>query len=110
LRTSGYLCSSSGFCTRKIPGNGSREKHLVIEGPLDRVLQENQFCVAGMPLDQQHITLVYLCGGQQPGKWVHYMALDSTLQMARSIPAVGTLLQKELPRFGRYTKQEGWRR
>src|SRR5690349_12059047 len=63
-----------------------------------------------MPIDEQHIALVYLPCGEQPGEGADHIALDGALQVAGSIPVVGSLLQEELPTFTRDSKQEGARR
>jgi hypothetical protein len=63
-----------------------------------------------MPIDDEHVARLHLPGGQQPSKRGDYMALDSALQMPRSITLVGSLLQQELSSFTRYSKLKGTRR
>jgi hypothetical protein len=63
-----------------------------------------------MPIDQKHITWAHLRRGQKPRKRGDYIALNGTLQVARSIPLIGPFLQQELTSFSRYSKQKMARR
>src|SRR5712691_6299877 len=60
-----------------------------------------------MPIDEQYVALMQLPCGQQSGECADDIALDGALQVAGSIPMVGSLLQEELSAFARDSKQEG---
>src|SRR5260370_34856728 len=76
---------------KKINGWAGRE--------LSRVAYKKQTFFTGMPIDDEHITLMHLCSGHQSGNWVNDKPLDGSLQVARSIPLIGSFLQQELSAF-----------
>jgi hypothetical protein len=50
-----------------------------------------------VPINDEHIALMDLRRGQQSSDWVNHMPLNGSLQVARSVPLVGSFLQQELP-------------
>src|SRR5258708_5072756 len=66
---------------------------------LSRVAYKKQTFFAGMPIDDEHITLMHLCSGHQSGNWVNDKPLDGSLQVARAVPLIGSFLQQELSAF-----------
>ena len=63
------------------------------------VPSKKQTFLAGIVIDEQHLTVMHLCRRKQSCNWVDHMPLDSSLQAAPSIPLVGSFLQEELPAF-----------
>src|SRR5713226_10786909 len=98
---------TSNFRGRKGARVRRCKRHLSKGGPLFRVPLKGQPFFARMPIDEKQITGPQLRRSQQPCERADQMTLDRALQVARSIPLVGTLFEQELSSFLCYSEQEG---
>ena len=81
----------------------SRKRHPCEGNPLFGVPSKGQPFFARMAIDEKQITRAQLRRAKQPRKRADQMALDGALQVAGSIPLVGTLFDQELPSFLGYS-------
>src|SRR5258708_5391758 len=100
---------NSSFGSHQLSRVRHGKVHLWTRRPLLRVSEEHKPVIAAMSINEQHVALVHLCSGQKTGNYADHIPLNSSLQVARPIPLVGSFLQQELTAFVRDSKYEGAR-
>src|SRR6516162_5888311 len=104
-------CSSRSFEVLTVPLQcGARDDDRVVMLYSHRDIlafsDEHQSILIIGPVDADKVAKMHLLSGQQVGKRVDYMPLDSALQVPRAITLIRPMLNQKLPTRVRYTEEE----
>src|ERR1700730_15260678 len=98
------MVSKSNFRAGSETRIGSSKQHLCKTRGLLRVPQKSKPFVAGIAIDQKHVSGVQLIGRYQPCQWIYNVTLDCPFQMPGSVFQIRSFAKQKLSRCPSHTE------